>query len=148
MLHAGTTGRTILLIEAEPDLRDLLTTVLTVEGYTVLPTATVLAALTMDQHDVVDLVLYDALPDPEQISLLLQSPARGSDRAIPIVILGDEERLCVGMPDVVTYLPHPFRMHQLLATVSAALLSRALPLAPVAAGMQLAPACLSAGWSL
>ena len=120
----------ILLVEDDRELRATLREALSVEGYTVLPAASLAdahaLALQADRDGGVDLVLLDlGLPDGDGETLLASVRAR---RAVPLIVIsarqaeGQKVRLLDAGAD--DYLVKPFGIGELLARMRVALRHR------------------------
>jgi two-component system, OmpR family, KDP operon response regulator KdpE len=120
----------VLLIEDDRELRATLREALTVEGYTVLPAASLADAHALatnaERDGGIDLVLLDlGLPDGDGETLLASIRAR---RSVPVIVLSAREAegqkirlLDAGADD---YLVKPFGVSELLARMRVALRHR------------------------
>jgi two-component system phosphate regulon response regulator PhoB len=121
--------RRILVVEDDPDLRELLTYDLTHEGFAIAATDLGAEALRLCQRDVPDLVLLDLmLPDYSGIEVCRALRRSPETKDVPIVFLtacgADADRihgLEVGADD---YVSKPFQMRELVLRIQA-LLKRA-----------------------
>ncbi len=120
----------VLLIEDDRELRSTLREALSVEGYEVLPAASLADARALakqaEHNDGIDLVLLDlGLPDGEGAGFLAQW--RGS-RATPLIVISarDAEGQKVHLLDAGAddYLVKPFNIAELLARMRVALRHR------------------------
>lgn len=110
---------TILVVEDEPDVRELITIYLEGEGYVVISAANGMAALDLLAKQSVDLILLDVmLPDLDGVEICKQIRAQSK---IPILMLSAKSRdvdkiygLNMGADD---YLAKPFNPLELIARV-------------------------------
>jgi len=122
----------VLVVEDDREIRSLLLSVLTVEGFDVRSAASLSEAQALLQHDSPDLVILDlGLPDGDGSALL--RTIRGT-RAAPVLIVSarhDEAQkialLDAGADD---YLVKPFSVTELLARMRVALRHRGTLVAP------------------
>lgn len=127
---------TLLCVDDDPDLADLLRFACLREGFTTLLVATARDGLGLARTVPVDLVLLDAdLPDRDGVALLVDLCASSS---IPVILLstrGRDEDVIAGMTDGADdYVVKPFSMQVLMARVNAVLRRRALSPAALRAG--------------
>lgn len=114
---------TVLVVDDEPKLRDLVSGYLRREGYRVLQAGTGQAALEVADRDHPDLVVLDIglpdLPGTEVLRLLRRS---GS---VPVVLLtaraGEDDRVAGLRQGADDYVPKPFSPRELVARVEAVL---------------------------
>jgi len=119
----------ILVVDDEPDIRELVGEILLDEGYTVIPASDGESARAAYAADRPDLVLLDIwMPDIDGITLLKEWSAGGSP-ACPVVIMSGHgtletavEATRLGAHD---FVQKPLSLAKLLATVRLALESRA-----------------------
>ncbi len=115
-------SETILLVEDEPAILDMLVEVLGGEGYATLTAPDGMAALELLAHRVPDLVLTDAmmprLDGPGLVRRMREEPALGE---VPVVLTSAVLRPDVGEVPGVTFLAKPFDLDELLAAITAAL---------------------------
>ena len=113
---------TILLVEDEPAILDMLVDVLRAEGYATLAAQDGLAALELLARGVPDLVLTDAmmpgLDGPALVRRIREEPAL---REVPVVLASAVLRPDLSGLDGVTFLAKPFDLDALLGAVAAAL---------------------------
>jgi two-component system KDP operon response regulator KdpE len=122
----------VLVVEDDREIRSLLISVLTVEGFDVRSAVSLSEAQALLQHDTPDLVVLDlGLPDGDG-SALLQS-TRGA-RTVPILIVSarHEETQKIALLDAGAddYLIKPFSVTELLARMRVALRHRGTVVAP------------------
>jgi two-component system phosphate regulon response regulator PhoB len=121
---------TILVVEDEPAIQELVAVNLTFAGHKVLRAATVDQAMTLVRAELPDLVLLDwMLPDMSGIVFAKRLRADERSRDIPIIMLtarsneGDKvEGLEAGADD---YITKPFSPKELIARIKAVLRRRA-----------------------
>ncbi|MEQ1893667.1 MAG: ATP-binding protein [Planctomycetota bacterium] len=126
---------TILLVEDEPQVRELAQRILARAGYRVLAAENGDAALVLAAGARVDLLLSDVIM-PGLSVLELVSALRSSRPALPVLLMSgySEAHLrSVGLEDETPFLAKPFTNHSLLASVRDTLDGRTAPLA----GLQL-----------
>jgi CheY-like chemotaxis protein len=124
---------TILYVEDEPDMRDLITEVLSQEGYEVQPAATAELALAQLESRSFDLLLTDyRLPKQSGVWLLRQATRRGFLERTPVIVMSAEE----DPPGIrgVPFLQKPVEFDVLFSAVRAA--TSAAPQPEVAPGAQ------------
>jgi PAS domain S-box-containing protein len=118
-------GRTVLVVDDEPDTVDFITLLLNKRGYAVLPANSGADALaTLDKHDEVDLVLLDLrMPGLSGADVLRTVRADERTATLPIVILSVNTEtkdkvnaLGLGADD---YIEKPFRKEELFARIRA-----------------------------
>lgn len=112
--------RTVLVIDDDPDIRDLLQTALEEAGYQVL-TAVDGAAVPLAQAQRPDLILLDIqMPGMDGVEVSKRLRANPITAAIPIVVMSAYDRLralATAMP-VDDQLPKPFVMERLYGMVA------------------------------
>ncbi len=109
-------GASLLLVEDDPDIRELMTTLLTLAGFETTACATAEAALEQLREQPFDLVLTDyMLPTRSGGWLLQQASSEGLIEGIPALIVTAHPEA----PDVRGYevIPKPFDLDDLVATV-------------------------------
>jgi two-component system, NtrC family, nitrogen regulation response regulator NtrX len=106
---------TILVVDDEPALRDLVTELLEDEGYTVRSAPDGLAALETVAHDAPDLVLTD-LYMPGLDGLGLVARLRSEWPGLPIVVLSAAIR--ISPPAEVPFVAKPLDIETLLAVIA------------------------------
>ena len=110
---------TILVVDDEPTLRELLVDVLWDEGYTVVTAADSQTALAAVAREAPDLVLMDVmLPglDGREVVRAIRAEAKGA--GVPMVLMSAVLALPPLDADVDGFLPKPLDLDQLLATVA------------------------------
>jgi two-component system nitrogen regulation response regulator NtrX len=130
---------TILVVDDEIGIRELLSEILADEGHTVHPAASALAARDVRARERPDLVLLDIwMPDTDGISLLKEWAASGQ-LTMPVVMMSGHATIDTAVEatriGALDFLEKPIAMQKLLATVKRALRA-AEP--PPAAGLTLA----------
>jgi len=114
-------GKTVLIVDDEPAISQLLTILLTAHGYTTKVAVTGKQALEYISPDI-DLVLLDmVLPDFEGMKICQQLKSNSQTRDIPIIIISGKqnkfdriESLYLGAED---YLTKPFEPEELFARI-------------------------------
>jgi two-component system KDP operon response regulator KdpE len=122
----------VLVVEDDPDIRALLQSSLTVEGFAVKTAVSLSEAKALVAHDTPDLLVLDlGLPDGDGATLVRQLRAHS---ALPIVVVSARhqeaqkvEVLDAGADD---YLAKPFGVAELLARIRVALRHRGTAIAP------------------
>ena len=115
----------ILVVDDEVGIRELLSEILSDEGYTVLLAENATSAREMRTHDRPDLVLLDIwMPDADGITLLKEWAASGQ-LTMPVIMMSGHgtietavEATRIGASD---FLEKPIALQKLLATVKRAL---------------------------
>jgi two-component system nitrogen regulation response regulator NtrX len=130
---------TILVVDDEIGIRELLSEILADEGHTVHPAANATAAREVRARERPDLVLLDIwMPDTDGISLLKEWAASGQ-LTMPVVMMSGHATIDTAVEatriGALDFLEKPIAMQKLLATVKRALRA-AEP--PPAAGLTLA----------
>jgi DNA-binding response OmpR family regulator len=132
--------RRVLIVEDDPDLREILSYDLVREGFEVEATPLGCEALRLCRRQTPDLVLLDLmLPDTSGIEICLALRRAPQTHRVPIIFLtarhSEEERIAgleVGADD---YLSKPFNMRELVLRIQALLKRAGEP-----AGMAISPA--------
>ena len=118
---------TILVVDDEPTILDLLVQLLDDEGYATLAAPDGVAALELLAREAADLVLLDVmlpgLDGPGVVRRLREQPRTA---AIPVVLMSAARQPGLDGLDHVAFLRKPFDLDQLLAIVARAL-GRASP---------------------
>lgn len=119
-------NETILIVEDEPAIRELLAVNLRHAGYVPLQSADAAAARRLIDEAVPDLVLLDwMLPDAPGIELAKRLRAEARTRELPIILLTaraqERDKLAGFDAGVDDYLTKPFSPRELLARVKAVL---------------------------
>jgi CheY-like chemotaxis protein len=117
---------TVLVVDDDDDIRLLVRTTLSSDGYRVLESATGTGGLELARQDRPDLILLDLhVPDLDAWSFLIRAWDDGRTGKIPVVMFSAandtaaaERALAWGCR---AYLPKPFSVDELLATISRAL---------------------------
>jgi two-component system response regulator MprA len=109
-------GRTVLVVDDEPRIRDVLEAVLAEAGHAVRTAQDGLAALAEVERQPPDLVLSDvAMPRLDGVGLHRELRARG--HGVPVVLCSaDHDRR---LPPDVPFVAKPFELASLLALVAA-----------------------------
>ncbi len=113
---------TILVVDDEPGLREIVRVNLEAEGYQVLEAATGQEALELVKRAQPDLLILDLmLPGMDGWEVLRRLEADPETAGVPVIILtaraGDEERLRGLEEGAVQYIVKPFYPEDLVATV-------------------------------
>jgi two-component system phosphate regulon response regulator PhoB len=132
---------TILVVEDEEDIRELLKYNLEKEGYQVFGAATGEAALKNVRDRLPDLILLDLmLPGIDGLEVCRRLKGEAQTRHLPIVMLtakGEEADIVTGLElGADDYVTKPFSPRVLLARLRAALRGRSLPLPPATAPLK------------
>ncbi len=110
---------TLLVVEDEPSIADLLALVLEAEGYRVVLAGDGRAALVRLVEDAYDLVLSDVmLPYLDGLALARAMHADPALRAIPLILMSAVHQPLDGVAAYAAFLPKPFDLDVLLATVA------------------------------
>jgi DNA-binding response OmpR family regulator len=114
---------TILLVEDEADLAQIVLRELTTIGYTTLHAADGVSALEMHAHEQVDLVILDwMLPRLDGLSVLRQLRQRSATPVLMLTARSEETDRVVGLEvGADDYLTKPFSVRELIARVRALL---------------------------
>ena len=126
---------TVLVVEDEPHIRDLVCLHLQVEGFTCVPAKTGTDALDLADRRPFDLIVLDLmLPGVDGLSVCRAVRRGGINRDVPILMLTarrEEADTVIGLDSGADdYLTKPFGIRELLARVRAMMRRRA-PAAPV-----------------
>ncbi len=114
--------KTILVVDDEPAIRDLLLEVLGDEGYHTLAAQDGLAALNLLQDMEVDLVITDMMmPRRSGVELLQSMREHPRLKDVPAILLSAAARPQLDGLGVSVFLPKPFDLVALLDAVSDAL---------------------------
>jgi two-component system alkaline phosphatase synthesis response regulator PhoP len=132
---------TILVVEDEEDIRELLKYNLEKEGYQVFGAATGEEALKNVRDRLPDLILLDLmLPGIDGLDVCRRLKGEAQTRHLPIVMLtakGEEADIVTGLElGADDYVTKPFSPRVLLARLRAALRRRSLPLPPATAPLK------------
>lgn len=111
--------RTILVVDDEPAIRELIEEVLRAEGHVVRGAPDGLAALAEVERDPPDLVVCDLMM-PRLDGRSLVARLRENGHGVPVVIVSAAPRAAAGMA-VAGVVPKPFDLGFLLDTVARAL---------------------------
>ena len=113
---------TILVVEDESPIRELLAEVLRGEGHRVLAAADGLAALALLDRETPDLVLTDAMmPGLDGLGLAARMRADPRTAGVPVVLMSAAVPARPDGLDGVGFLAKPFDLDRLLGVVAAAL---------------------------
>jgi len=120
------TQSTILIVEDEPDIRELLEYTLKREGYRVYVASDGLVGLSEARRRVPDLLLLDLmLPGLDGLEICRRLKQDSSTRSVPIVMVtakGDEADVVLGLSlGADDYVSKPFSTKELIARISAVL---------------------------
>jgi DNA-binding response OmpR family regulator len=113
---------TVLVLEDNPDILEMVTFILEGEGYTVLPESRGRAVLDRVGRSPVDLVLLDLrIPDMDGYEVLCALRATPGDRALPVIVLSaktaPEDRDLAFSLGACDFVEKPFTVDGLLAAV-------------------------------
>lgn len=112
-------ARTLLVVEDEPSIADLLALVLEAEGYRVVVVGDGRAALRRLAEGGCDLVLSDVmLPYLDGLGLARAMDADPALHALPLVLMSAVHRPPDGVPPYAAFLPKPFDLDKLLDMVA------------------------------
>ncbi len=122
----------VLLVEDDREIRTLMQSVLTVEGFEVVTAVSLSEARSLFANTAPDVVVLDlGLPDGDGATLLRELRRQGS---VPVVVVSarDNEEQKIGLLDAGAddYLVKPFSVGELLARMRVALRHRGVALAP------------------
>ena len=113
---------TILVVDDEPTIRELLVELLQDEGHTLLAARDGLAAREILARTVPELVLTDAMmPGLDGPGLVRWMRAHPALRAVPVIILSAVVRMDPAELGVVAFVAKPFDLATLLQAVATAL---------------------------
>ena len=111
-------ARTILVVEDEPSIADLLALALGAAGYRVAVTGDGRAALARLAEEPYDLVLSDVmLPYLDGLGLARALQADPALRAIPLVLMSAAHATTARAAPHAAFLPKPFDLDRVLVTV-------------------------------
>ena len=114
----GTKPATVLVVDDEPAIREIVATLLEDEGYRVRHARDGVEALATIDDDTIDLVVSDVvMPRLDGASLVRKLRRRG--HLIPVVLMS-AVYADVDLPGV-RFVPKPFEIDRLLGTVASAL---------------------------
>jgi two-component system phosphate regulon response regulator PhoB len=121
---------TILVVEDEPAIQDLIQINLELGGYRVLVTSTAEDALKLVQHELPDLALLDwMLPGMSGVELTRKLRGDSRTKSLPVILLtarGEEEDKLRGLETGADdYMVKPFSLKELEARIKAVLRRRA-----------------------
>jgi two-component system alkaline phosphatase synthesis response regulator PhoP len=140
-MEEGMARETILVVEDEDDIRELLKYNLEKEGYQVFGAATGEEALKQVRHRLPDLILLDLmLPGIDGLEVCRRIKGEAQTRHLPIVMLtakGEETDIVTGLElGADDYVTKPFSTRVLVARLRAALRRRSLPVPPETAPLK------------
>jgi CheY-like chemotaxis protein len=110
----------ILIVDDDPDIRHLLTTLLTFKGYQTLSAASGIEALTHLQHThpTPHLILLDQImPDMDGVAFRCAQQQDPQLATIPVVVISAVENLQTQSAPAAAYLPKPIDFAALLTLV-------------------------------
>jgi DNA-binding response OmpR family regulator len=110
----------VLVVEDDAAVRELVSELLTREGYTVLTASHVHEAHRHLREHAVDVVVLDLLLQDEQGRLVLDRPGRSGAPAVVIISGLPVPSAIADHPQVAAILPKPFDLEELLAAVDKA----------------------------
>jgi DNA-binding NtrC family response regulator len=126
-------GEHLLIVEDEPEMRDLLRKVLEKEGYRISVAGDGLEALTMVVRETFDLVVTDMLM-PGRGGLELLEAIQRSHLTLPVIIVtafGDWHSYSRALElGAAAFISKPLRLSELIAAVHAALAKRGATASP------------------
>jgi CheY-like chemotaxis protein len=114
--------QTVLVVDDDKNLRDLIETLLHRAGYRVLTSADAATAQLRIRTCATDLVILDfSLPDMDGLTFLGELKRDPAARALPVLIVsgysdGEWQRRCAAL-GVAGFLSKPFHVHDLVAAV-------------------------------
>lgn len=109
---------TILVVEDEPAIRELLVEVLQDEGYGVVAAADGIAALDLLARQATDLVLTDVMmPGLDGLGVVRRMRELPGTARIPVIVMSAVLRAGVEGLDRVSFLAKPFDIGRLLAEI-------------------------------
>ena len=113
--------KTILVVDDEPAILDLLTTILDDEGYDVLPAGDGMTALEVLTGTAASLVITDVMmPHLGGVDLVRAMRAREDLHSVPVILVSAADRPSMdGLGDCV-FLPKPFDVAEFLDAVQGA----------------------------
>ncbi|MPY81466.1 MAG: response regulator, partial [Actinophytocola sp.] len=114
------TSRSVLVVDDEPEIRDLLTDLLKEEGYAVRTAESAATATAAIQKDLPDLVMMDVqLPDQDGIALLKQLKRDHSELEIIVMTAfgGSSTAIKAMEHGAYDYVTKPFEIDDLIATL-------------------------------
>ena len=114
-VHLARNGRTVLVVDDERYIVDLLTDLLDDEGYRVISASDGLAALQKVQEEVPDLILADIMM-PRLDGLTLLTRIRAEHSEVPVVLMS---AAVTPIMHEVPYIAKPFDLEDLLDIVDA-----------------------------
>lgn len=122
----------VLVVEDDRELRALMQSTLSVEGYTVQTAVTVSEALALLQHDLPDVLVLDlGLPDGDGLTLV---QAVRKQHTLPILVVSarhqEAQKIALLDAGADDYLTKPFGVSELLARIRVALRHRGTALSP------------------
>lgn len=114
--------KTILVVDDEPDIRDLLIDVLRVEGYDTVPAGNGHVARDLLADKSFDLVVSDTMmPGLDGLELVRWMRGQPHLRATPVVLISAALRPSLDGLGTCVFLPKPFDLEALLEAIAAAL---------------------------
>lgn len=114
--------KTILVVDDEPAILDLLTTLLSDEGYQVLSAVDGAAALEGLKREAVDVVITDGMmPRLDGEALIRAMRARPETREVPVIFVSAAVTPLLEGLEPWWFLPKPFDLEVVLDTVAGAI---------------------------
>ena len=114
--------KTILVVDDEPAILDLLTTLLHGEGFRVLSAADGAAALERLGREGVDVVITDGMmPRLGGVALIRAMRERPETREVPVILVSAALKPLLEGLGPCRFLPKPFDLNAILATITRAL---------------------------
>jgi CheY-like chemotaxis protein len=120
--------RIILVVDDEAPIRHVLLDLLADEGYQAMEASNGRIALEMARKHHPDLILMDVMmPELNGRQTLHALHAEPSLATIPVVLMGAAGHVMAPADGVVTFLPKPFDLQQVVNVIKTALLNRIMP---------------------
>ena len=114
--------KTILVVDDEPAILDLLTTLLRGEGFRVLSAVDGAAALEGLRREGVDVVITDGMmPRLGGVELIRAMRERPETREVPVILVSAALKPLLEGLGPCWFLPKPFDLNAILATITRAL---------------------------
>ena len=112
---------TILVVDDEPDIRELLVDILRDEGYITLAAGDGVAALELLRETAIDVVIADTMmPRLGGVELIQVMREHSALRDVPVILMSAAQRPNLDGFSVCTFLPKPFDVSALLHAVAEA----------------------------
>ncbi len=112
---------TILVVDDEPDIRELLVDILRDEGYVTLAAGDGLAALELLRETAIDVVIVDTMmPRLGGVELVRLMREQSALQEVPVILMSAAQRPKLDGLGVCAFLPKPFDVTALLHAVTEA----------------------------